>query len=127
MAEPWEPKADKDQTRETVIKYRLQPELWNGKDKEITELKKHAEYHRVPFARSKQHQDGMLTGIVKQLGKGWAEGFSANILQSDDEPETTVEGFARQLGNLGGFIGYIPAARFLGPLRALSKFTSAPS
>ena len=127
MAEPWEPKADKDQTRETVIKYRLQPELWNGKDKEITELKKHAEYHRVPFARSKQHQDGMLTGIVKQLGKGWAEGFSANILQSDDEPETTVEGFARQLGNLGGFIGYIPAARFLGPLRALSKFTRGKS
>ena len=43
MAEPWEPKANKEQTRETVTKYRLQPNLWDGKEKEIENLQKHAE------------------------------------------------------------------------------------
>ncbi len=120
---PWEPKASKDQTRESVIKYRMQPSLWDGNEEQIEDLQKHAEYHRIPFARSKKHQENYITGALKQFGTGWGEGFSANILQGDDEPDNTVEGIARQLGNLAGFIGYIPGARFIKPLQAIAKFT----
>ena len=69
MAEPWQPKATKEQTRETLTKYRLQPSLWDGKEKEIENLQKHAEYHRIPFARSKQHQDNFLVGAVKNFAR----------------------------------------------------------
>ena len=40
---PWEPKANKEQTRESVVKYRLQPSLWDDNEKEIENLQKHAE------------------------------------------------------------------------------------
>ena len=59
---PWEPKANKEQTRESVVKYRLQPSLWDDNEKEIENLQKHAEYHRIPFARSDKQQDGMIMG-----------------------------------------------------------------
>ncbi len=120
---PWEPKANKEQTRESVVKYRLQPSLWDDNEKEIENLQKHAEYHRIPFARSDKHQDGMIMGSLKQFATGWGEGFSANIIQGEDEPDNTAEGIARQLGSLAGFLGYIPGSKFITPLRAIAKFT----
>ena len=120
---PWEPKADKSQTRESVVKYRMQPALWDGNEKEIENLQKHAEFHRIPFARNKKHQDNFVMGALKNFGSGWGAGFSANLIRDDDEPDDFVQSVSRQLGNLAGFLGYIPGARFIKPLRAIAKFT----
>ena len=127
MAEPWQPKATKEQTRETLTKYRLQPSLWDGKEKEIENLQKHAEYHRIPFARSKQHQDNFLVGAVKNFARGWGEGYSANILEFDTKPRDEAESIARQLGSLSGFVGYLPGGKLFKTIRAINAMTRGRS
>ena len=127
MAEPWQPKATKEQTRETLTKYRLQPSLWDGKEKEIENLQKHAEYHRIPFARSKQHQDNFLVGAVKNFARGWGEGYSANILEFDTKPKDEAESIARQLGSLSGFVGYLPGGKLFKTIRAINAMTRGRS
>ena len=129
MAEPkpWEPKANREQTRETVLKYRNQSNLWDDKDDELKELEKHAQYHRIPFARSDEHQDNAIMSAFKQFGEGWAEGFSANIYEGGDEPESTPEAIARNLGHLAGFVGYIPGGKFSKTIKAINQLTRGSS
>ena len=123
----FEPKATKEQTRESVTKYRLRPELWDGNEKEIENLKRHAEHHRIPFSRSNQHQDSFLSGVLKNYGRGVMEGYTANIAQFDDQPDTVSEKVARQLGSLSGFLGKLPGGKFSKTIRAINAVTAGRS
>ena len=124
---PWEPKADLEQTRSTLRKYRLTPNLWDGKEDEIKELQKHADYYRVPFARSEGHQENYIIGALKQFGEGWMEGYSANIAQFGDEPDNTAEKISRNLGHLAGFVGVVPGSRISKTIKAINSVTRGRS
>ena len=109
------------------MKYRSNSQLWDDNEDDIKELEKHARAYRIPFARTEQHQENAIMGALSQFGKGWGEGFSANIYQAGDEPENTVESIARNLGHLGGFVGYIPGGKFSKTLKALNTLSSGRS
>ena len=130
MAEPkeWSPKMDESQIRGVIDQYSKFPEQFDGRDDDLEALEEHAYYYRIPFTRTKEHQDGYLTRMVKQAGRGWAEGFSTLPMEKVDDflgtglggaPEDTHEAIARNLGHLAGFVGYLPGGRILRRLGAL--------
>ena len=51
-------------------------------------------------------QELSLLRTAEQLAWGWLSGFTA--LPIGDQPHNTVEGIARSIGHLGGFIGVTP-------------------
>ena len=136
MAEPkeWSPKMDENQIRGVIDQYAKFPELFNDRDDDLESLEEHAYYYKIPFARSKEHQDGYLTRMIKQAGRGWAEGFSTLPMEKVDDfigtdiggaPEDTHEAIARNLGHLAGFVGYLPGAKalkFLGARKIAAGF-----
>ena len=130
MAEPkeWTPNFDEKQVRGVIEEYSRLPELFNDRDDDLEALEKHAYHYRIPFTRTKEHQAGYVTRMMKQAGRGWAEGFSTLPMEKVDdflgttvggEAEDTHEAIARNLGHLAGFVGYLPGAKVLRKLGAL--------
>ncbi len=130
MADPttWTPKFEESQIRELIGQYQINPTQFDDKDDDIEVLEDHAQHYRIPFARNKTHQDSYLTRMIKQAGRGWAEGFSTLPMEKVDdflgtslggEAEDTHEAIARNLGHLAGFVGYLPGAKALRELGAL--------
>ena len=87
MAEPkeWSPKMDENQIRGVIDQYAKFPHLFDNRDDDLESLEEHAYYYKIPFARSKEHQDGYLTRMIKQAGRGWAEGFSTLPMEKVDD------------------------------------------
>ena len=131
MAElPWEPKLDAQQTRDMVMQYRMRPALWDDKEDDIKEIERHAHAHRIPFARTEDHQDNAIVTAIKQFGMGWGEGFTTVVpekLGFGAEPETQWDAIARSLGHLAGFVGYIPGGKAFNTIRALNMVTRGKS
>lgn len=91
---------DENQIRGVIDQYSKFPQLFDDKEDELEALEEHAYYYKIPFAKTKEHQDGYLTRMVKQAGRGWAEGFSTLPMEKVDdflgtsiggEPEDTHE------------------------------------
>lgn len=129
MAEPteWTPKFDEQKVRGVIDEYSRLPQLFNERDDDLEVLEKHASYYRIPFTRTKEHQEGYVSRVIKQAGRGWAEGFSTLPMEKVDdflgttiggEAEDTHEAIARNLGHLAGFVGYLPGAKVLRKLGA---------
>lgn len=122
----WEPKFDEQSVRAAIWKYTTNPEQFD--EDGVRDLESHASYFRVPFARSKEHQENFITSSIEQIGKGWAEGFTTLVPEKfgfKDEPKTTGEAIARNIGHLAGFVGYLPGGKLFPILRAL-RGKSAP-
>ena len=130
MADPttWQPKFEEKQIRELIGQYQINPTQFDDKDDDIEVLESHAQHYRIPFARNTNHQDSYVTRMIKQAGRGWAEGFSTLPMEKVDdfigtdiggEAQDTHEAIARNLGHLAGFVGYLPGAKILRKLGAL--------
>lgn len=118
--EGWEPKADDQAIRDAIFKYQTNPELFD--DEQVDDLETHASHFRVPFARTQEHQDSMISRFLWQAGQGFSEGFTTIVpekLGLGSEPRTTGEAIARNLGHLAGFVGYLPGGKWIPALRAL--------
>ena len=102
--------------------------MFDGRDDDIEVLEDHAHHYRIPFARTKEHQDNFVSKVLKASARGWFEGMTTLPPEKVDEytgtnlgaaPEDTTEAIARNLGHLAGFVGYLPGARVLRKLGAV--------
>ena len=130
MADPssWSPKFDEQKIRDLIGQYAQHPKMFDGRDDDIEVLEDHAHHYRIPFTRSKEHQDGFIGTVLKNASRGWMEGFTTlppekvdDFLGTNlgDAPEDTTEAIARNLGHLAGFVGYLPGGRILKALGAV--------
>ena len=125
MAEPtqWSPKFDEEQIRGVIDQYNRNPQLFDDKDEDIEVLEEHAYHYKMPFTRTKEHQDNYVMGVIKNAGRGWAEGFSTLPLLGKPEPKDTWQAIANNLGHLAGFVGYLPGGRALRKLGILKSYS----
>ena len=125
MAEPkqWSPKMDENQIRGVIDQYNMAPQLFDNRDDDIESLEEHANYYKIPFARQPQHQDALIIRMLKEAGKGFAEGFTTLPLLGEAAPKSTWEGIASNLGHLAGFVGYLPGARALRNIKGLRTYS----
>lgn len=90
--------------------YREQPALFTERQADI--LADNAQILGLPFERDEEQGDFSLRRTISQLGSGFVQGFTT--LNVGEDPENTVEGLARGLGSLLGFVGYIPGPGLAG-------------
>ena len=125
MAEPkqWSPKMDENSIRSIIDQYNTAPQLFDNRDDDLESLEEHASYYKIPFAKQQQHQDAFIVSMLKEAGKGFAEGFTTLPLAGKSEPKNTWEGIANNLGHLAGFVGYLPGGRAFKQLGILKRYT----
>ncbi len=135
--EGWQPSAEREKISETIYQYNVNPQNFED-DSTLDDLELHASHYGIPFARSKEHQDSLISRTIGELGKGFAQGISANLIPIDSPPpRDNVAKIARQLGSVAGFMGYVPGKKYLPmlgkvknlslPMYASSKATKAVS
>jgi len=123
----WEPKVSRQEAVDLAYNYSMNPDAYDGKEEDINDIELHASYYQVPFALSEKHQDGIIAGTMKQLGRGFADGATVvtGLLDDTDKPRNTTEAIARNLGELAGFLGNFPGMKHIPGLRLL-RGASAP-
>ena len=89
--------------------YEQKPDQFD--EKTVQALEQHAEYYKLPFAKSSDSFLGDVGNIIGQAAKGFGEGFTT-LDMGGDPPKGDAEAIARNLGHLAGFVGYIPAKPF---------------
>ena len=68
----------------------------------IAQLKEDAHHYGI-----EREEEFSLSNTIKQAGAGFLTGFTTfNI---GEEPSNTAERIARNIGNLAGFVGYVPS------------------
>ena len=102
----WQPSFDAQQTKTYVKEYEKNPRQFQPQMLRV--LNKHAKHHRVPFAYNPEDNNASIGSIVKNLGGGFVEGFTTLGIPGDTKPKNEWDAIARNLGHLGGFLGYIP-------------------
>ena len=123
----WQPSIKQEEFRGILRKYQTNPELFD--EDSLHDLETHASYYQLPFARSEQHQANFVGKVLKNLGKGFIEGWTTiptdkdipftNINFGGAQVRDTTEGIARSLGHLAGFVGYLPFGKYLPLYRAI--------
>jgi hypothetical protein len=75
-------------------------------DDEVNALALQRKQAGLPFQRDEEATPFNLINTVKQLGEGFIQGFTT--IQLGEDPQNTIEGIARSVGSLLGFVGFIP-------------------
>ena len=102
----WKPSFDSQQTKTYIKQYEENPRQFQPAMLRI--LDRHAKHHRVPFAYNAQDNEASVGSIVKNIGGGFVEGFTTLGDAGAPKPRNEWDAIARNLGHLGGFLGYIP-------------------
>ena len=128
MAEPkqFSPKVDNHNMSRLIDQFSRFPIAFDSREYNIHVLEYHASYYRIPCTRNTNHQDAVVTRMLKQAGAGFMEGFTTlppEKLGVGKEPEDTWEGISRNLGHLAGFVGYLPGGRTLRKLGILKSYS----
>ena len=87
-------------------------------DDEVYSLEQISQEYSLPFKRNQDAGDFNLFKTIGQTIDGFIEGFTTIDTPLVDQPRNTVEGIARSIGHLLGFIGVIPGLRSVGSLTA---------
>lgn len=123
--EGWQPSAEREQISNAVYQYNINPQNFED-DSSLDDLELHASHYGIPFARSKEHQDSLISRTIGEVGKGFFEGITANLWKGEaPAPSDNVAKIARQLGSVAGFLGYIPGRKYL-PILSKVKNLSLP-
>ena len=112
---------DVESTQRLLQAYQARPHLYNPSL--VSQLKDHAAYHNIPFEEvehlTADDRRFKLLRAVRQTGEGFLSGFSTfNVGEPSQNP---YERIARSVGQLAGFVGYIPSA----PFKAMKAFQLA--
>ncbi len=102
----WKPSFDSQQTKTYIKQYETNPRQFQPAMLRV--IDRHAKHHRVPFAYNAQDNEASIGSIVKNIGGGFVEGFTTLSDAGAPKPRNEWDAIARNLGHLGGFLGYIP-------------------
>jgi hypothetical protein len=104
----FKPSLSPQQVKDFRRLYDQQPDKFN--DQTIQALEQHAEYYKLPFAKSNQSFIKDSKDVMLQAAKGFGEGLTT--LRVGDPPKNDAEAIARNVGHLAGFVGFIPSSPF---------------
>lgn len=94
-----------DNTLQTLnTLYQQRPETFT--DDQVSALQAAHEQAGLPFTPNKAAAPFNLINTVAQLGEGYLQGFTT--IKMGEAPQNTIEGIARSVGNLLGFVGFVP-------------------
>ena len=102
----------KERTAQMINSYQRVPHAF--KAPMIDTISKHADHHKLNFQQyqvQKEDPFSVLRGI-KQLSEGWMSGFSTFHVGEKEPASNRFERIIRSVGEVSGFVGYIPAAPF---------------
>ena len=102
--EQFQPSIDRQTTQQLVNYYKHYPQKFD--EEKVNQVELHAQHYRIAFARNDADQDVTVSGIIKQAGAGFGEGWST--FKMGDEPKNEWEAIARNVGHLAGFVGWLP-------------------
>jgi hypothetical protein len=85
--------------------YNRQPHLFEP-DK-VDDIEAHANHFNIKFKRNLGHEEATIGSVVKNLVTGWASGYTTIPVKHD--PTNSIDGIARSIGHLAGFVGYFPS------------------
>ena len=102
----WKPSFDSQQTKTYIKQYETNPRQFQPEMLRV--IDRHAKHHRVPFAYNAQDNKASIDSIVKNVGGGFVEGFTTLSDLGAPKPRNEWDAIARNIGNLGGFLGYVP-------------------
>ena len=119
------PRISSSLKREELLKYisiyQLNPYVFEQEDVDV--LYETAKDRGIPFERDPKHVESSIMDKVGQLTSGFVSGFST--FHVGEDPETTGEAIARNVGHLFGFMGVIPGVGTVGSLLAKSTVMGA--
>tara|TARA_R100000655_G_scaffold45974_1_gene82776 strand:- start:7835 stop:16498 length:8664 start_codon:yes stop_codon:yes gene_type:complete len=102
--EQFEPSIDRQTTYKLVTYYKQFPHKFD--EEKLNQVELHAQHYRIPFAKNDADQDVTISGVIKQAGAGFGEGWST--FKMGDDPKNEWEAIARNVGHLAGFVGWLP-------------------
>ena len=102
----WQPSFDSQQTKTYIKQYEENPRQFQPAMLRV--INRHAKHHRVPFAYNAEDNKANLESIAKNLGGGFIEGLTTLGDLGAPKPRNEWDAIARNLGHLGGFLGYVP-------------------
>ena len=93
----FQPLWTKEQLKQFTSLYQGRGHLLSPENKQ--KIEQHSAYYNVPFYEG----ETSTMGMIKSLGQGFLEGFSANIYKAKDAPMSQAEAMAKNIGHLVGF------------------------
>ena len=117
----FKPFYDESSTQRLLSAYIQKPHLF--KEESVAQIKDHASFYGIEFEEPptntpKDNNFNLLRGI-KGMGEGFLSGFST--FQVGEPGNNEYERIMRSVGELAGFVGYLPAA----PLKAMKAYQLA--
>ena len=117
----FKPFYDEDTTKRLLDTYYQVPHTFTDDLK--NQLFEHAVHYKLPVEEEQQQtvedKDFNLMRGIKQMGQGFISGFTT--FNVGEPTSNEYERIMRSIGQLGGFLGYIPSA----PLKAMKAFQLA--
>ncbi len=108
MSNITEPRYSQEYIQQYIQLYKMNPSLFQKG--QVNTIKSYAEYYKMPFAEDEIQKDFSLLNAVKQAGEGYLSGFTTfDVGKASTNP---TERIFRSVGQLAGFIGWLPG---LGP------------
>ena len=91
-----------------IDQYKKAPTTFN--DDLVSKLEQDAQFYGVRFDRNDNAESYGIVNTVSQLGQGFLSGFTT--FHIGEEPAGPAQRIARSIGELAGFVGYVPKAPF---------------
>ena len=98
----YKPRYNEHLIKTLLSHYKSAPDTFNAEL--VEQIKQDAQYYGLD---SHIDTDITLGGVLKQAGAGFVTGFTT--FNVGEEPENVAERISRNIGNLAGFVGYVPA------------------
>ena len=105
----FKPSLSPQQVKDYRRLYEQKPDQFD--ENTVQALEQHAEYYKLPFAKTSDSFLGEVGNVIGQAAKGFGEGFTT-LDMGGDPPKGDAQAIARNLGHLAGFVGYVPAMPF---------------
>jgi hypothetical protein len=101
------------ETKQYIRFYRKNPRAFSHD--QVRSLKQHAQHYNISVDEDELDNTFSPLRAIRSAGEGFLSGFTT--INIGDQPKNQYEGIARSIGQLAGFVGYLPSK----PISAASK------
>tara|TARA_Y100000593_G_C4323744_1_gene345448 strand:+ start:11694 stop:20894 length:9201 start_codon:yes stop_codon:yes gene_type:complete len=101
----YNPHYNEEIVRQLLKQYERTPSAFN--ERLIAQMHEDANFYGLDVPHQHPEEEFSLSETIKQAGAGFITGFTT--FNVGDEPRNTAERIANNIGNLAGFVGYMPS------------------
>ena len=100
----YNPHYDEEIVRQLLKQFERTPSAFN--ENLIAQIQEDSNFYGLDFPHQHPEEEFSLSETIKQAGAGFVTGFTT--FRVGDEPRNTAERIANNIGNLAGFVGFVP-------------------